>query len=172
VRVRECLLKRCVAPGRSVPVVTRSVPLLPSRDLRETLGVYESLSFENRGAPPKEWDSSIPVRDGAEFHFIGAPNLDPLTTASSCFVFVDDADALHQEWSDIGVREDPATGSRLEAPTDTAYGMGDFTLVDLRGNLVRVGSPLTPYPTGTADVAPASGMFPEQEASRLSPFHP
>ena len=33
-----------------------AVPILPSRDLRETLAFYERLGFENRGAPPEEWD--------------------------------------------------------------------------------------------------------------------
>ncbi|WP_269142658.1 hypothetical protein [Georgenia yuyongxinii] len=36
---------------------------------------------------------------------------------------------------------DPATGSRLVAPTDTDYGMREFAVVDLSGNLMRVGSP-------------------------------
>jgi catechol 2,3-dioxygenase-like lactoylglutathione lyase family enzyme len=124
--------------------MARAVPILPSRDLRETLAFYERLGFENRGAPPEEWDYLIIGRDGAELHFILAPQTDPLATASSCFVFVDDADALHDEWRTVGVAEDPGTGSRLEAPVDTDYGMREFAVVDSSGNLVRVGSPLSP----------------------------
>ena len=33
-----------------------AVPILPSRDLRETLSFYERLGFENRGADPEVWD--------------------------------------------------------------------------------------------------------------------
>jgi catechol 2,3-dioxygenase-like lactoylglutathione lyase family enzyme len=124
--------------------VTReyAVPILPSRDLRETLAFYERLGFQNRGAPPEEWDYLILGRGGIELHFIAAPDVDPLTTAASCFVYVDDADQLHQEWEQVGIAEDTETGSRLETPMDTDYGMREFAVVDKSGNLVRVGSPL------------------------------
>ncbi|HSL65121.1 MAG TPA: VOC family protein [Gaiellaceae bacterium] len=119
-----------------------AVPILPSRDLRETLAFYERLGFENRGAPPEEWDYLILGRGGVELHFIGAPGTDPLTTAASCFVFVDDADDLYEEWRRVGVAADRATGSRLQEPVDTDYGMREFALVDRSGNLIRVGSRL------------------------------
>jgi catechol 2,3-dioxygenase-like lactoylglutathione lyase family enzyme len=123
-------------------VTERAVPILPSRDLRETLGFYERLGFENRGAPPEAWDYLIVGRGGAELHFYAAPDVDPLTTAASCYVFTSDAQALHDEWDAVGVPYDRATGSRLVAPVDTDYGLREFALVDPSGNLVRVGSPL------------------------------
>jgi hypothetical protein len=118
----------------------RSVPILPSRDLRETPTFYETLGFENRGAPPEDWDYLIIGRGGLEIHFIAAP--DSLSTAASCFAFVDDAQALYDEWVGIVVH-DPATGSELETPMDTEYGMREFAVVDPSGNRVRVGSPIT-----------------------------
>ena len=120
----------------------RAVPILPSRDLRETLGFYERLGFENRGAPPEEWDYLIIGRGGVELHFYAAPDVDPLTTSASCYAFVDDAQALHDEWQAVGIPRDAATGSRLVAPVDTDYGLCEFAVVDPSGNLVRVGSPL------------------------------
>lgn len=33
-----------------------AVPILPSRDLHETLAFYERLGFHNAGAPPEEWN--------------------------------------------------------------------------------------------------------------------
>jgi catechol 2,3-dioxygenase-like lactoylglutathione lyase family enzyme len=120
----------------------RAVPILPSRDLRETLAFYERLGFENRGAPPEEWDYMILGRGGIELHFIAAPNTDPLTSAASCYLFVPDADRLYAEWQAIGVAADADTGSRLEAPVNTDYGMREFAVVDPSGNLVRVGSAL------------------------------
>jgi catechol 2,3-dioxygenase-like lactoylglutathione lyase family enzyme len=122
-------------------VSERAVPILPSRDLRETLAFYERLGFENRGAPPEEWDYLIVGRGGIELHFYADPDVDPLTTAASCFAFVEDADALHAEWAQV-VEPDPPTGSRVVAPVDTDYGMREFAVVDRSGNLLRVGSPL------------------------------
>jgi catechol 2,3-dioxygenase-like lactoylglutathione lyase family enzyme len=122
-------------------VAEYAVPILPSRDLRETLAFYERLGFENRGAPPDEWDYLILGRGGIQLHFFAAPDTDPLSTAASCFVYVPDADALHDAWHEVGVAHDPATGSRLVPPVDTDYGMREFALVDRSGNLIRVGSP-------------------------------
>ena len=117
-----------------------AVPILPSRDLRETLAFYERLGFANQGAPPEEWDYLIIGRGGIELHFYAAPDTDPLTTSAGCYLRVADADAVHDEWKTIGVAADPNTGSRLEAPTDTDYGMREFALIDPSGNLIRVGS--------------------------------
>ena len=121
----------------------RAVPILPSRDLHESLAFYEALGFENRGAPPEEWDYLIVGRGGIEIHFFKAPDVNPLTTAAGCYAFVDDAQALYDEWSGIVV-PDAATGSRVVAPVDTDYGLREFAVVDRSGNLVRVGSPLAP----------------------------
>ncbi|WP_199422133.1 bleomycin resistance protein [Actinotalea solisilvae] len=120
-----------------------AVPILPSRDLRETLAFYERLGFENRGAPPEEWDYLIVGRGDVMLHFTAMPDVDPLTTAAMCFVYVDDADAVHAAW-ESRVTPDPATGSRLVPPVDTDYGMRELAVVDPSGNLVRVGSPLRP----------------------------
>lgn len=118
----------------------RAVPILPSRDLRETLHFYEALGFENRGAPPEEWDYLILGRGDLWLHFHLDPEVDPLSTAASCYLYVDDADALHASWSSAVVA-DPATGSRVVAPVTTEYGMREFAVVDRSGNLVRVGTP-------------------------------
>lgn len=115
---------------------------MPSRDLGETLAFYERLGFESRGAADHSvWNYLIIGRGGAELHFYGEPDVDPLTTASGCYLRVDDADALHAEWNAVGVPTDPSNGSRLMPPVTTDYGMREFALVDPSGNLVRVGSP-------------------------------
>jgi len=116
-----------------------AVPILPSRDLAETLAFYEALGFENRGAPPEEWDYLILGRGDIWLHFYGDPRVDPRTTAASCYVYVDDADALHDAWRTV-VAPDHRTGSRIVSPVDTDYGMREFAVVDLSGNLIRVGS--------------------------------
>jgi len=122
-------------------VTERAVPILLSRDLRETLGFFERLGFENRGAPPEEWGYLIVGRGTAELHFTEDATVDPLRTSSMCYLYVDDAQRLFEEW-EKEVVPDPATGSRIVAPVSTDYGMREFAVVDRSGNLVRVGSPL------------------------------
>lgn len=119
------------------------MPILPSRDLRRTLEFYETLGFANRGAAPETWDYLIVGRGGVELHFFADQDVDPLTTSSGCYVFVDDAQALYEEWVRVLV-PDAATGSRVVAPVDTDYGLREFAIVDRDGNLLRVGSPLAP----------------------------
>jgi catechol 2,3-dioxygenase-like lactoylglutathione lyase family enzyme len=130
-------------------MVERAVPILPSRDLRETLAFYGRLGFVNLGAPPEEWDYLILGRGGVVLHFVADPDVDPTSTAGSCFAYVDDADAVHAQWRDAGVGG-PADvpGVRLEPPMDTAYGMREFAVVDPSGNLVRVGSEIGPRSPG------------------------
>ena len=120
-------------------MVERAVPILPSRDLPKTLEFYARLGFENRGAPPGEWDYLILGRGDLELHFIADPALDPLSTAGSCYLFVDDVHTLWAAWRGV-VPPDPATGTRVTAVRDTEYGMREFALVDDNGNLLRVGA--------------------------------
>ena len=67
------------------------------------------------------------------------PEIDPLTSIAGCYLYVDDAHALYEEWRQV-VEPDPATGSRISPPEDTDYGLHEFALVDPSGNLLRVGS--------------------------------
>ncbi len=111
----------------------RAVPILPSRDLHESLTFYERLGFENRGAPPEAWGYLILGRGEIELHLLGEPNAFPeLSGPASCYLMVADADALYAEWSSSGVE--------VEAPVTSDYGMREFMLRDPSGNLLRVGS--------------------------------
>jgi catechol 2,3-dioxygenase-like lactoylglutathione lyase family enzyme len=121
--------------------VEQAVPIMPSRDLDESLAFYGRLGFESRGEPHAKWDYLIIGRGGVALHFYLDRDVDPLTTAASCYVYVDDADALFAEWDAIGVTTDPTNGCRLQGPpNDTEWGMREFALVDPSGNLLRVGS--------------------------------
>ena len=119
----------------------RAVPILPSRDLRETLAFYAALGFESRGEEPERWGYIILGRGALELHFFAMPEVDPLTTSSMCYLFVDDADALYAAWSSLVV-PDPSTGSRIQPPVTTEYAVREFAVVDRSGNLLRVGSPV------------------------------
>ncbi len=118
-----------------------AVPVLPARDLHETLAFYERLGFARQGAPIEQYRYLIIARGSIELHFFDQPAVDPLTTEAGCYVRVRDADELHREWQAVGVPTDPVTGSRLMGVEQTEYGMREFALVDPSGNLLRVGSP-------------------------------
>jgi catechol 2,3-dioxygenase-like lactoylglutathione lyase family enzyme len=53
--------------------VESAVPILPSRDLRETLAFYERLGFQDNGGPWEEWNYLIVSRSGAEWERVGVP---------------------------------------------------------------------------------------------------
>jgi len=110
-----------------------AAPVLPSRDLHETVAFYARLGFENAGDAPDVWDYAIVRRDAIELHFYLDADPDRGGTASSrCFVWVDDVDALHGELAAAGV----AVGDLF----DMDYGMRLFTVTDPTGNDVRFGT--------------------------------
>src|SRR4029079_10636447 len=135
-------IARAGCPNSAGLMAESAVPILPSRDLDETLEFYARLGFELQGAPIEKYRYLIIGRGSIELHFWDAPNVDPLTTDASCYIRVDDADALHRERQQAGIESDPVSGSRLMPPVDTDYGIREFALVDRSGNLLRIGSPL------------------------------
>ena len=139
---RPAFGSRFDASPRVQLVPDHAVPIMPSTDLDASLAFYERLGFTSVGAGSHvDWNYLILRRGGVHLHFYGDPTVDPLTTSSSCYVYTDDADALYDTWSAIGVEADPKTGSRLQPPVDTSWGMREFALVDPSGNLLRIGSP-------------------------------
>jgi catechol 2,3-dioxygenase-like lactoylglutathione lyase family enzyme len=111
-------------------MTARSVPVLPARDLTGTAVLYRRLGFQV--AFPMD-DYLIADRDGAELHFFPVEDLDPATSIACCYLQVPDADALHEEWSALGVRV-------IRPLEDKPWGLREFALVDDDGNLIRVAS--------------------------------
>ena len=112
----------------------RALPLLASGDLRATEAFYRPLGFTSKGAPPEEWDYLIIEYQGGELHFVG-PTLGE-REPGSCFIYARDIDAVHEHWTAN------ADGSARFTPLIfTNYGMRAFTMFDLYGNEIRVGSP-------------------------------
>ena len=112
-------------------------PILPSRDLGATAAFYARLGFEEVGLWPDEY--LIVMRGEVGLHFVCDPGMDPYSTASACYLYVEDADALYAEYSRLDL---PSEGiPRLHGlPEDTDYGLREFALVDHDGNLLRIGS--------------------------------
>jgi hypothetical protein len=68
-------------------VLEFAVPVMPSKDLDATLSFYERLGFEKAGEAPSELNYLIVRRGGVQLHFYDDPDVDPLTTSFSCYVF-------------------------------------------------------------------------------------
>ena len=112
-------------------------PILPSRDLAATAAFYSRLGFEQTGLWPDEY--LIVMRGDVGLHFFFAPDIDPWTSAAGCYLYVEDADSLFADFTQLGL---PAEGiPRLHGPVEaTDYGLREFAVVDPDGNLLRIGS--------------------------------
>ena len=53
---------------------------------------------------------------------------------SAVYLYVDDADAIHREWSEARI------DGRLVEPSDTGYGLREGACLDRDANLIRFGS--------------------------------
>jgi hypothetical protein len=116
----------------------RHAPILPVRCVAAALAHYRKLGFAAVGY--EERIDGDPIygflrRDGIELHLVRTPDLDRRCSTSACYVYVNDADALYEEWRCAGV-------VRLHEPTNRDYRLREFAHIDPDGNLLRIGSPL------------------------------
>ena len=112
----------------------RISPVFPVTDIAAAVLHYERLGFDSETF----FDGSYAfLRAGnTEIQLTRVPQLDPSTSTSACYLYVDDVDSLFDSWSETDV------GGRLVPPVDTDYGLREFAHIDPDGNLIRVGSPL------------------------------
>jgi hypothetical protein len=121
----------------------RAIPILATSELSRALAHYAALGFETEGYEGGGY--GFATRDSVELHLGEDKSHKPGTNPISCYLFVNDADALHAEWTAAGV-----AGS-LDPPSDTDYGLREGRHVDPDGNVIRYGSPLSgPVPAGAA----------------------
>ena len=59
-------------------------------------GFLRGAAVREPGAPPDEWDHLIIGRGDIWLHFTSRPHDDPLSTASSCYLYVDDRRRAHR----------------------------------------------------------------------------
>ena len=115
----------------------RSAPVFVTTDLKRALAHYKRLGFAVEAYENGD-HYGYACRDGIEIHLAKVEKVDHATTTSCVYIWVDDAQALHQEWSAAGV------AGRLDPPTRTDYGLEEGAHVDLDGNLIRFGAPPLP----------------------------
>jgi hypothetical protein len=85
----------------SSPVEGTSIPVLPARDIPETLALFEQFGFTVRHDEENEY--AMVRRGTIELHFTASPNLDPWNGAGIAFVRLNDASALYEEFLAAGV---------------------------------------------------------------------
>lgn len=116
--------------------VTR--PILPSADLDATAAFYAPLGFDVVGRWPDEY-LIITGPDAIELHFWHKVGVDRWTNDVACWIGYPTPDAVrrrHAAWAAAGVAP-PA----LTEPGDISGHLVEFQLIDLDGNLLRLGAP-------------------------------
>ena len=123
-------------PDAAPRAVTR--PILPSADLGATAAFYAPLGFRVLGAWPREY-LILAGPDDIELHFWHKPDVDRWTNDVACWIGYPDPAAVrarHAAWAAVGV---PAP-ARLNEPDGMAGHLVEFQLIDLHGNLLRLGA--------------------------------
>jgi catechol 2,3-dioxygenase-like lactoylglutathione lyase family enzyme len=113
-----------------------AIPILPSRSIADTVAFYTRLGFSG-DAHELDQNYAILTRDSIELHFFLHDTLDPAQCYAGCYIRVTDVASLyqafaHSQWPQSGI-------PRMVPLEDKPWGMREFALVDLDGNLLRIG---------------------------------
>ncbi len=111
-----------------------AVPTLPMRNSTETRVFYEKLGFicAHEQAPPDSF--LFMIRNGIQIQFFEAPFIDGTIRDHTCYIYVDDLERTYNafEIADVG---------KLMPIEQKPWGVPEFVLIDVNGNLLRVGCP-------------------------------
>jgi len=114
-----------------------TIPILPSADFGVSSSFWSGFAFVERG----RWPDYLILRHpglGIELHFWRDTSVDRWTNDVACYVRFgspDEAIACHEAWAEVPVPE-PA---RLSPPEVEGSGAVEFHIIDLHGNLIRLG---------------------------------
>ncbi len=114
----------------------KAIPILPSRSIAATVAFYHRLGFEG-GAHEFDSDYAIFHRGEVELHFFKHPTLSPEACYAGCYIRVSDVQSFYQAFASSQL---PRTGiPRMDPVEDKPWGLREFALIDLDGNLLRIG---------------------------------
>jgi DNA-binding MarR family transcriptional regulator len=111
----------------------RVSPIFPVKDLGAALAHYGALGFTTTSYDP---GYGFADRDGLSLHLAVRPESGTAPTGASAYLYVGDADALYEQWSQPGI------GGRTDPVDVTPYAFREGSHVDPDGNLIRFGSPI------------------------------
>lgn len=112
-----------------------SIPILPSVDLQKTTVFYESLGFQKH-FPSNDY--LIMNLNNIEIHFVIHSKLVPDSNESSCFIRTKNVDNLFEVMSKYNNLPEKGI-PRLTKTENKPWGIREFAIVDLCGNLLRIG---------------------------------
>jgi uncharacterized glyoxalase superfamily protein PhnB len=118
--------------GHPVAVLKRLVPIFPVSDLDSAVEHYQRLGFEVRLYEGGGY--AYVSRDDVQLHLRHVAELVTADNTSGAYLYVEDADALFEEWRSVRGHAIP--------PNETPWGLREGAHVDPDGNLIRFGSPL------------------------------
>ncbi|MFT7474759.1 MAG: catechol 2,3-dioxygenase-like lactoylglutathione lyase family enzyme [Verrucomicrobiales bacterium] len=123
----------------------KQIPILPSSDFDATTAFYVLLGFteiDRFGDHYLLLEHTI----GMELHFYCAGKVKPKSNDHAAYIRFetdDEANALHTRWNGItntpGFARVAGKVGRLTSISYTDYGLREFALLDLDGNLLRIG---------------------------------
>ena len=116
--------------------IDQTIPILPSRSIAATTDFYHRLGFEG-GAHDYDKDYAIFTRGAIEIHFFKHATLVPADSFAGCYIRVLDVENLYQAFASSKL---PNVGlPRMDILEDKPWGLREFAVVDLDGNLLRIG---------------------------------
>lgn len=108
-------------------------PVMPVANMTKAMAHYKRLGFDVESYDGGEF-YAFARRDDVQLHLCRVADLDPKTTTTAIYLYVEDAKGLFAEWRDAGL------DGRFGAPLDTDYGLIEGFHIDPWGNLLRYGS--------------------------------
>ena len=113
-----------------------AIPILPCRSVSKTTEFYRRLGFEG-GAHGFNEDYAIFKRGTIELHFFTHAELDPDASWAGCYIRVSDVQSLYE--ASLATNLPTSGRPRIYQLEDKPWGLKEFAVVDLDGNLLRIG---------------------------------
>ncbi|MGI9241582.1 MAG: bleomycin resistance protein [Verrucomicrobiales bacterium] len=113
-----------------------AIPIMPCRSVNDTAAFYKRFDFDAKiwGAPN---NYAILTRGTIELHFFTQVDLDPASSSAGCYIRVSNVDDIHGEFASANLQDSGIP--RMDAVENKPWGMREFAIVDLNGNLIRIG---------------------------------
>jgi catechol 2,3-dioxygenase-like lactoylglutathione lyase family enzyme len=120
----------------------RTYPILPCRELDESIAFYETLGFKKTYRQVRPNPSAVVALEDIQIHLFGMEGFNPADSYGSVIVAVPDPDGLYHDFA-AGLRKTygklPVAGiPRILRPRKRHGTVRGFTVVDPGGNWLRV----------------------------------